>query len=50
MPDMNDNTAHKTDVPVKKTPMIPIVVVLLIALVVGVMSYMYFFPAGVPTE
>ena len=50
MPVENENTAHKTDVPVKKTPMIPIAIVLLIALIVGIAGYMYFFPAGVPTE
>lgn len=46
----NENTYHETDVSVKKTPMIPIAIGLVIALIVGIVGYMYFFPAGVPAN
>lgn len=46
----NENTIHKTDVSAKKTPMIPIAIALVIALVVAIIGYMYFFPEGIPTN
>jgi len=50
MPDNNNHPTPNQDVSPQRTTMIPIAIALIIALVIGVIGYGYFFSGEIPTN
>ncbi len=50
MPDKNNNHTTNQDISPQRTTMIPIAIALVVALVLGVIGYVYFFSGDIPTN